>query len=134
MRWPGNVRELRNRMERAVALALGEWIMPADLFPELRDKVVDGVADLLPLAAVRDAAERRQIERALRCSGGQIAEAAARLGISRTTMWEKMRRHGIEADGIPGALGFPNVARRPIVRVSERVRLSRLPSRRYSTT
>jgi DNA-binding NtrC family response regulator len=31
-RWPGNVRELRNRVERAVALALGQWIMPADLF------------------------------------------------------------------------------------------------------
>ena len=96
-RWPGNVRELRNRVERAVALALGEWIMPADLFPELRDRVVDGVAGLLPLAAVRDAAERRQIERALESSGGQIAEAASRLGISRTTMWEKMRRHGIDS-------------------------------------
>ena len=32
--WPGNVRELRNRVERAVALALGPWIMPGDLFPE----------------------------------------------------------------------------------------------------
>jgi DNA-binding NtrC family response regulator len=99
--WPGNVRELRNRMERAVALALGEWIMPADLFPEARDKAIESAADLLPLALVRDEAERRQIERALRCSGGQIADAAARLGISRTTMWEKMRRHGIEADGVP---------------------------------
>jgi DNA-binding NtrC family response regulator len=99
--WPGNVRELRNRMERAVALALGEWIMPADLFPEARDKAIESAADLLPLALVRDEAERRQIERALRCSGGQIADAAARLGISRTTMWEKMRRHGIEAVGVP---------------------------------
>jgi DNA-binding NtrC family response regulator len=98
--WPGNVRELRNRVERAVALALGEWIMPADLFPEFRDKNAGGVAGLLPLAAVRDAAERRQIERALRSSGGQIAEAAALLGISRTTMWEKMRRLGIDAGGI----------------------------------
>jgi DNA-binding NtrC family response regulator len=98
--WPGNVRELRNRMERAVALALGGWIMPGDLFPEVRDKPVDAVADVLSLAATRDAAERRQIQHALKCSGGQIADAAARLGISRTTMWEKMRRHGIEADGV----------------------------------
>jgi DNA-binding NtrC family response regulator len=96
--WPGNVRELRNRIERAVALTLGEWIMPADLFPELRDKVVEGASDLLPLATVRDAAERRQIERALKGSSGQIGEAAVRLGISRTTMWEKMKRHGIGAD------------------------------------
>ena len=41
-------------------------------------------------------------------SGGQIAEAAARLGISRTTMWEKMRRHGIEVGSDPATLGFPN--------------------------
>ena len=32
--WPGNIRELRNRVERAVALATNEWIMPGDLFPE----------------------------------------------------------------------------------------------------
>ena len=32
--WPGNVRELRNRVERGVALALGPWLMPGDLFPE----------------------------------------------------------------------------------------------------
>ena len=96
--WPGNVRELRNRMERAIALALGEWIMPADLFPELRDKLTESASELVPLAAVRDAAERRQIERALKESQGKIGEAATRLGISRTTMWEKMKRHGIEVD------------------------------------
>ena len=35
--WRGNVRELRNRVERAVNLSNGPWIMPADLFPELRN-------------------------------------------------------------------------------------------------
>jgi len=93
--WRGNVRELRNRFERAVALATGLWLMPADLFPELREAVVDSVDPLLPLAAVRDAAEKRQIERMLRDTGGQIALAARRLDISRTTLWEKMRRYGI---------------------------------------
>ncbi|MFI5013809.1 MAG: sigma-54-dependent transcriptional regulator [Hyphomicrobiales bacterium] len=96
--WPGNARELRNRVERAAALALGDWLMPADLFPELRDRVIDGVAEILPLAAVRNAAERRQIERALKETGGQIGEAARRLDISRTTLWEKMRRLGVTAD------------------------------------
>ena len=47
------------------------------------------------LAEVRDAAERRQIERALGTTDGQIAESAKLLGISRTTLWEKMRRLGI---------------------------------------
>ena len=93
--WRGNVRELRNRVERAVALATGPWLMPADLFPEVRDAIIDSVDPILPLAAVRDAAERRQIERVLRETGGQILEAARHLGISRTTLWEKMRRYGV---------------------------------------
>jgi DNA-binding NtrC family response regulator len=93
--WRGNARELHNRFERAVALAGGPWLMPADLFPELREALVERVAPMLPLAAVRDAAEKRQIEHILRETGGQIAQAARRLDISRTTLWEKMRRHGI---------------------------------------
>jgi two-component system, NtrC family, response regulator HydG len=95
--WRGNVRELRNRIERAVALATGPWLMPADIFPELRDRLVDSVDPMLPLAAVRDAAERRQIEHVLRETKGQIIEAAKRLDISRTTLWEKMRRYGLVA-------------------------------------
>ena len=96
--WRGNVRELRNRVERAVNLSNGPWIMPADLFPELRNAALDEVDPQLPLAAVRDAAERRQIERVLRETAGHIGVAAKRLEISRTTLWEKMRRYGIEPD------------------------------------
>jgi len=96
--WRGNVRELRNRVERAVSLAVGPWLMPVDLFPELRQPVINSVDPALPLAAVRDAAERRQIKRVLHDTGGHIIEAAKRLGISRTTLWEKMRRYGIEVE------------------------------------
>jgi two-component system response regulator HydG len=92
--WPGNVRELRNRLYRAAALAYGEWIMPGDLFPE-RMSGPTGEEFFPTLAEVRDAAERRQIERALGATEGQIAESARMLGISRTTLWEKMRRLGI---------------------------------------
>ena len=60
--------------------------------------MIDAVDPMLPLAAVRDAAEKRQIERVLRETGGHIIEAAKRLDISRTTLWEKMRRYGIEPD------------------------------------
>jgi len=95
-RWPGNVRELRNRMERAIALSPGPWIMPADMFPDVFRPVAmptDSGQD--SLATARDAAERRQIERVLTETGGQIAETARRLGIARTTLWEKMRRFGL---------------------------------------
>ena len=92
--WPGNVRELRNRVDRAVALSTTEWIMPGDLFPERFSKA--GPPGFVPLADVRDAAERRQIERALEETGGQVAKAAGLLAISRTTLWEKMTRLGID--------------------------------------
>ncbi len=91
--WPGNVRELRNRVERAAALAAHEWIMPGDLFPE-QARNEPGKA-FSPLAEVRDAAERRQIERALEQTGGQVGKAASLLAISRTTLWEKMTRLGL---------------------------------------
>jgi two-component system, NtrC family, response regulator HydG len=91
--WPGNVRELRNRVERAVALATNEWIMPGDLFPEQFGKST--AEDFVTLAVVRDAAEKRQIERALDKTAGQIGKAANLLGVSRTTLWEKMARLGL---------------------------------------
>lgn len=90
--WRGNVRELRNRAERAVALADGPTITAADLFPEA------GLPEGEPvhtLGAVREQAERRHILSVLEQTGGRIQDAARRLGISRTTLWERMRRLGI---------------------------------------
>lgn len=95
--WPGNVRELRNRIERAVSLSPGPWIMPGDLFPDRCKSSSVTDPRIGSLEAARDEAEKREILRALRQSGGAIVEAASALGISRTTMWEKMRRHHIEA-------------------------------------
>ncbi len=91
--WPGNVRELRNRVDRAVALTASEWIMPGDLFPDRPG--VQPAPGFLPLADVRDAAERRQIERALEQTDGQVIKAAELLGIGRSTLWEKMTRLGV---------------------------------------
>jgi DNA-binding NtrC family response regulator len=93
--WPGNIRELRNRVERAVALAVTSHVRAADLFPELRGRGQVGEDRLATLAEVRDAAERRQIQRALERTDGQVAKAAGLLGISRTTLWEKARRLGL---------------------------------------
>jgi DNA-binding NtrC family response regulator len=95
--WPGNVRELKNRVERAVALCAGDRILCSDLFPDLVVTDAAGQSErFLTLAAVRAAAERRQIERALTATAHSPGEAARLLGISRTTLWEKMRRLGIE--------------------------------------
>jgi len=95
--WPGNVRELRNRIERGVALAEGEDVGPGDLFPELSLDREDGPVP--PSGTTLDSAlgdaTRTAILDALRHSGGSRAGAAQRLGISRTTLWKRMRELSI---------------------------------------
>ncbi len=90
--WPGNIRELRNRLERALGLSGGITQLTANgLFPEetLLEHPGNRIASL---AEARERAERLQIEEAIRQTDGEIGKAAALLGISRTTLWEKMRR------------------------------------------
>jgi DNA-binding NtrC family response regulator len=89
--WPGNGRELRSRLLRAMDVATGDWVYPVDVFPELNQEVLE----IQSLSDARDVAERRQIMKALERTGGQIAEAARLLKVSRTTLWEKMQRLGL---------------------------------------
>lgn len=89
--WPGNGRELRSRLLRAMDVATADWIFPADIFPELNQ----ADAEVQSLSEARDVAERRQIIKALERTGGQIAEAARLLRVSRTTLWEKMQKLGL---------------------------------------
>ncbi|WP_430514264.1 helix-turn-helix domain-containing protein [Pannonibacter phragmitetus] len=103
--WPGNFRELINRVERAVALGSGSTLTEADLFPEGAIRAQDTAAPQAsaadpgtPLADVRDAAEKAHIIAALAQAEGSASAAAASLGISRSTLWEKMRRLGISRD------------------------------------
>jgi DNA-binding NtrC family response regulator len=91
--WPGNVRELRNRITRAALLCAAPLVTPADLFPERG--ALDKTASPTTLAEVRDAAEREHIRRVLLRCGGRAGEAARMLAISRTTLWERMRRLGL---------------------------------------
>jgi len=105
--WPGNVRELRNRVERAVLLAEPPRIGTADLFPEGPAAEVPAPAEATGLAApepepgslaeARDAAERTHIRRVLARCGGRIGDAAEALGVSRTTLWDRMRRLGLQS-------------------------------------
>ena len=93
--WPGNVRELRNRLERALGLSAEAPQLSAQaIFPEraLLNQPGERVGSL---AEARERAERLHIEEAIHQTGGEIAKAATLLGISRTTLWEKMRRLGL---------------------------------------
>ncbi len=115
-RWPGNVRELENTIEHAVALASGSLINTEDLPPRLRvgiggsgaqggrgpgDETMAGACDLQgAVTRAQEAVERRMILQALEGTGGNRTEAARQLGISRKTLFNKMRALGI-AEGEP---------------------------------
>ncbi|WPB83284.1 sigma-54-dependent transcriptional regulator [Sediminicoccus rosea] len=95
--WPGNVRELRNRIERAVALAEGEEIGPDDLFPESQlERAAAAAAPML--GAAIQGATRLAVSDALARAGGNRAEAARLLGVSRTTLWKRMRELGLTGE------------------------------------
>ncbi len=93
--WPGGGRELRARVVAAFGSAGGEYLQPADLFPE---RMAEGAA-ILTLAQARERAERRQIIEALELTGGQIGQAAKLLRVSRTTLWQKMQKLGLSGAG-----------------------------------
>jgi DNA-binding NtrC family response regulator len=94
--WPGNIRELRNRVERALGLSGSITQLSANaLFPEKTLLEYPGNR-IASLAEARERTERLQIEEAIRQTGGEIGKAAVLLGISRTTLWEKMRRLNLQ--------------------------------------
>ena len=88
--WPGNVRELENAVERAMVVGREPSLQPDDL--PLQLVRTDGEPEGVTLAAL----ERRHIERILREEEGNITRAAAMLGIDRGTLYNKLRRYGIE--------------------------------------
>ncbi len=107
--YPGNVRELENAMERAVALADGATITLAELpreiverrFPSLPGGGLAPDAEptaggAYPVDWTLEEVERVHIERVLADVDGNATLAAERLGISRTTLWRKMKRYQIE--------------------------------------
>ncbi len=104
--YPGNVRELESTIAHAVIMADGDQIRINDLpdavrygerprlgLPHLRD---DGLPTLQDM-------ERQLIERALEKLKGNQTEVAKALGISRSTLWRKLKEYGMERDGVEEA-------------------------------
>jgi len=89
--WPGNVRELRNALERAAILAEGGLIHPEHLALESRSKA-SGDQTTTNLGIV----ERETIERVLRETRWNKSRAARCLGLSRTQLYWRIRRYGLE--------------------------------------
>jgi len=90
--FPGNVRELENIMERAVALCEGKTLRLADLPPDLLCQAVDQAkAEPAAPVGIKDL-EMQHIVKVYRETGYNQSETARRLGISRTTLWRRLRR------------------------------------------
>ena len=96
--WPGNVRELQNCIERAVALGNLETVDVGDLPANLQGLVRKSSAIRLPAPPTTDLdeLEHATIQRVLDQVGGDKALAGKMLGISRATLYRKIKRYGVE--------------------------------------
>jgi DNA-binding NtrC family response regulator len=98
--WPGNVRELRNAMRSVAAMSRGPELEARFLPMPLRDLATGGAIvaraddpfDGWTLTEV----EREMIRRALKATGGHRGQAAQRLGITPRSLYDKVRRLGLE--------------------------------------
>jgi len=93
--WPGNVRELHNALERAIILCDGELITAEHLSLQ-----VSSVVAPRRLPRLSDV-ERRTIEQVLSESEGNKSKAARRLGITRTQLYCRLRKHGLDTARSP---------------------------------
>jgi DNA-binding NtrC family response regulator len=96
--WRGNARELRSHLEQALVMSEAGILDLADeaSMPEV-PRSSDDNDDFAPLQAMVERAERQHIRHALERCERSVTKTAELLGISRKTLWEKMRRLGISA-------------------------------------
>ncbi|WP_054032456.1 PEP-CTERM-box response regulator transcription factor [Desulfatitalea tepidiphila] len=93
--WPGNVRELQNRIRRALGMTRGRILSASDLGLEENRPEDNGTQRLPTLKEARNAAEIKVVRQALAICGNNISQAAQLLEISRPTMHDLIKKHGI---------------------------------------
>jgi two-component system NtrC family response regulator len=105
-RWPGNVRELDNRVKRGVIMAAANLIQPSDLDIPFEDASgenmpVEGApidfAGEMSLKEARERLEKGMVVAALLRTSGNVSASAGELGVSRPTLHDLMKKHGIDA-------------------------------------
>jgi len=97
--WPGNAREVENTIERGVVLARGDQLALDDLLVDAqgeRESPQSAGEDAAGLRSFLDVAAADRIRAVLDATGGRRVEAAARLGIDRTTLYRLMRKLGVD--------------------------------------
>ncbi|MDR0780055.1 MAG: sigma-54 dependent transcriptional regulator [Pseudomonadales bacterium] len=98
-RWPGNVRELRHAVERAVIMGSDERVELHDLLPSGATATRDSHSETPHNPELQtldlDSLERQAIVTALKRHGGNVSQAARELGITRTSLYRRMEKHGL---------------------------------------
>jgi DNA-binding NtrC family response regulator len=90
--WPGNLRELRNVLERALLLSRGASVLDCDVLHFEQSSAQAGAAGPVEAFVTLAEMERQYIERVLAAENGSVDRAALRLGIARSTLYQKLRR------------------------------------------
>ena len=89
-RWNGNIRELQNCIEKAVILSEGDTLSVKDLQIEPTLKTAGNA-----LRTGGDLGEEKMIRGAMERTGGNISAAAKILGVSRPTLYAKLKKYGL---------------------------------------
>jgi len=93
--WPGNVRELMNTVERGVVLSRSDYLDESDLSPILLPKdTEEEPMEPAGAGASLEVVEKATILKTLEEAGGNKSEAARRLGITRRTLHQKLKKYG----------------------------------------
>jgi DNA-binding NtrC family response regulator len=99
--WPGNIRQLENCLQQAVLVSSGPELLFEHLPQQIREQAPAGALPPVPasrpdsLMYNREMLERSIIQRALANNGFSRSRAAAALGISRVTLYKKMKKYGL---------------------------------------
>ena len=115
--WPGNIRELRNVVHRALLLREGDVVTESsvrfDAEPRSSSRML--AAHVMPPEPVSmrtlEEVEREHIMRALASEQGRVTEAARKLGVPRSTLYQKLKQYGIALPARARASGAPPSSR-----------------------
>lgn len=91
--WPGNIRELQHALERAVILSNGNVLQPEDFTFTAQPAKDDGQLNLDQYNL--DEVEKLLIRKVLKKVNGNITQAAAELGLTRSSLYRRLEKHGL---------------------------------------
>jgi transcriptional regulator of acetoin/glycerol metabolism len=94
--WPGNVRELKSAFEYAFVTSQGLMIQPRDLPPDII-RTSTPLPSAVGAEGTRDDTKKRRLIEALEQAGGNQSQAAEILGVSRVTVWNRMKKYGLSS-------------------------------------